>query len=298
MILVPDKNYVNFTSMTDYPKILFPYAYNILGSAEDAKDAVQDVMTKHLADPREGIENIKGYLVKSVINQSLNIKKKKKRVVRNENWLPEPFATEEADSDLHLRDIASYSLLVLLEKLNPKERAVFILKEGFGYSHEEIAEVLSGTVENSRKLLSRARQKVSLSKVAKTTTGQSNPFEAIEKYITAIRQRDTNALELLLCDDITFFADGGDKINVVKKVCAGINDVLNLVVFIFHKFNADSEVAYSIINHQPALLYFDNGNLKTCQVFDVSAKDKKIMRINTILDPGKLKALDSIKIRR
>ena len=77
-----------------------------------------------------------------------------------DEWLPEPIATEEADKAVRLNDIAAYSLLILLEKLNPKERAVFILKEGFDYAHEEIADVLSTTVESSRQLLSRAKRKL------------------------------------------------------------------------------------------------------------------------------------------
>jgi len=112
----------------DYQSILFPYAYNILGSSEDAKDAVQDVLYKYLASPKEGIENEKSYLIKGVINQSINIKNKKKKIVPGDVWLPEPIATEEADTNINLSDIVSYSLMVLMERLNPKERAVFILK--------------------------------------------------------------------------------------------------------------------------------------------------------------------------
>ena len=121
--------------MKDYQSILFPYAYNILGSSEDAKDAVQDVLYKYLASPREGIENEKNYLIRSVVNRSIDIKNSKKKIVPDDVWLPEPIATEKADTDINLSDIVTYSLMVLMEQLNPKERAVFILKEGFGYSH-------------------------------------------------------------------------------------------------------------------------------------------------------------------
>ncbi|MCK7556574.1 hypothetical protein MKQ70_16740 [Chitinophaga sedimenti] len=111
--------------MKQYQQELFPYAYNILGSAEDAKDAIQDVLGRYLSSDRAGIENEKAYLVKSVINQSINLKNKRKVLSTGEVWLPEPVATEQADSALHSKDIISYSMLVLLEQLNPKERAVF-----------------------------------------------------------------------------------------------------------------------------------------------------------------------------
>src|ERR1700754_3093328 len=77
-------------AMKDYQQILFPYAYNILGLAEDARDAIQDVLTKYYSDDREGIANEKAYLIKSVINHSINLKTRRKRIVQPEGWLPEP----------------------------------------------------------------------------------------------------------------------------------------------------------------------------------------------------------------
>ena len=144
--------------MKDYQSILFPYAYNILGSAEDAKDAVQDVVLRYTLKDIQP-ENEKNYLIKGVINQAINIKREKKRRQPGDTWLPEPVSTETSDLGLELRELVSYPLLFLLERLGPKERVVFILKEAFAYTHEEIAEVLSITIENSRKLLSRAHKK-------------------------------------------------------------------------------------------------------------------------------------------
>lgn len=147
--------------MQDYQKQLFPYAYNILGSSDDALDAIQDVMSNYSAADKTHIDNEKNYLIRGVINQSINLKNKKKRIQYGEVWLPEPVATETADKDVHLEEIVSYSMLLLLEKLNAKERAVFVLKEAFSYSHDEIAEFLSSSVQNSRKILSRAKSNFS-----------------------------------------------------------------------------------------------------------------------------------------
>ena len=143
--------------MEDYQKVLFPYAYNILGSTNDSLDAIQEVMTNYHAAKKDNIENEKNYLIKSVINQAINIRNKRKRLSSGDVWLPAPFATDRADKDIELEEVASYSMLVLLEQLNSRERAAFILKEAFEYSHEEVSEFLSTTVENSRKILSRAK---------------------------------------------------------------------------------------------------------------------------------------------
>jgi len=89
--------------LKDYQSILFPYAYNILGSAEDAKDAVQDVLYKHLSGQQKEVDNEKAYLIKAVINQSINLKEKNKKTQYGDEWLPEPIATEETDKAIQLK---------------------------------------------------------------------------------------------------------------------------------------------------------------------------------------------------
>lgn len=275
--------------LKDYQTILFPYAYNILGSVEDAKDAIQDVLYNYLAAAKTDIENEKNYLIKSVINQALYIKQKKKQTKLGEVWLPEPVATESADANINLHDIASYSMLVLLEQLNPKERAVFILKESFGYAHEEIADVLGITIEGSRKLLSRARTRLNESK--SVSNRQKVPSDILNNFIHAIRSRDTHVLEGLLSKDVTFFADGGAKMNVVKKIAIGLEEVAALLRYIYEKYDAGFRVQFSEINHQPALLYYNDTQLVACQVLGVSAADGKIFQVSNIVDPDKLTAL-------
>jgi RNA polymerase sigma factor (sigma-70 family) len=276
--------------MKDYQDILFPYAYNILGSAEDARDAIQDVLYKYVSVEKEAVDNEKNYLIRSVINQSINIRNKRKKISYGDVWLPEPVATEGADTNINLKDIVSYSLLVLLEQLNPKERAVFILKEAFNYSHEEIAEVLSGTVEHSRKLLSRAKGKLNPGQPPlRISKRESRSPGILEKYVSAIRGRDTEALENVLSQDIAFFADGGDKINVVKKMAKGRSKVAALLAFVFEKFQSTNTVVPTEINYQPALLYYRGEKLVTCQIFGISADGNQIVQINTVLDPEKLK---------
>jgi RNA polymerase sigma-70 factor (ECF subfamily) len=275
--------------LQDYQHTLFPYAYNILGSVEDAKDTIQDVLSNYISAQREGIENEKAYLVRSVINQSINAKNKRRTVNYEEVWLPEPVATEEADKALHMRDIGSYTMLILMEALNPKERAVFILKEGFGYSHEEIAEVLSGSVEQSRKLLSRAKGKLDQHKQGAPLSNKTVSAALLDQYLHAIRKGDVQRLENMLSQDIVFYADGGGKVNVAKKFCTGLHDVSQLLVFVFHKYQKDFTFEFTVINHEPALLFFLGEKLYGCQVFSISPEDNKILRISTVLDPDKLK---------
>jgi RNA polymerase sigma-70 factor (ECF subfamily) len=275
--------------LKDYQYTLFPYAYNILGSVEDAKDTIQDVLSNYFSAQKEGIENEKAYLVRSVINQSINAKNKRRTVNYEDVWLPEPVATEEADTALHMRDIGSYTMLILMEELNPKERAVFILKEGFGYSHDEIAEVLSGTVEQSRKLLSRAKGKLEQRRQGTPLNNKTVSAAILDQYLHAIRKGDTQRLENMLSQDIVFYADGGGKVNVAKKFCTGLEEVSAFLIFAFNKFQTTFTFEFAMINHQPALLSYQDGKLYGCQVFTISAEDNKITQISTVLDPDKLK---------
>lgn len=277
--------------LKDYQYTLFPYAYNILGSAEDAKDTIQDVLSNYVSSNRYGIENEKAYLIRSVINQSINAKNKRKTVNYEDVWLPEPVATEEADQALHLRDIGSYTMLILMEELNPKERAVFILKEGFGYSHDEIADVLSGTVEQSRKLLSRAKAKLDQRRQGAPLSNKTVSSALLDQYLHAIRKGDTERLENMLSKDIVFYADGGKNLNVAKKMCTGVQEVIQLVLFAYNKYQQQFTFEFTLINHQPALLFYLGEKLYGCQVFTISAEDNKISQISTVLDPEKLKNL-------
>lgn len=280
--------------MENYQQVLFPYAYNILGTAEDAKDAIQDVLYKFLTAGKEDIEDPKNYLIRSVINQSITIKNKRKKLQLGDMWLPEPVDTEEADTNIKLNEIVSYSLLILLEQLNAKERAVFILKEAFAYSHEEIADTLSITTDGSRKLLSRAKQKIDQTHTS-ATTAKSEPATPVilEKFMHAIRSRDTNTLESVLAEDIAYYADGGKSIKVFAKTCTGVHEVADLLIFVFHKYNTDCSVKIGEVNHQPALLLYDGDVLKVCQVFGIELETNKICQISNVIDPEKLRSISN-----
>lgn len=274
--------------MKNYHDILFPYAYNILGSSEDAKDTIQDILIKYLLIDKEHIENEVGYLIKSVINQSINLKKRNKTTTTTGVWLPEPLSTENADDNINYNEILSYSILTLLEKLTAKERAVFILKVAFEYSHKEIAETIGFTIENSRKLLSRAKIKLNNSKT-KNNSIQKNETQKLKLYIEAMQNGNMSALEKLLSKDILLAADGGKNIKVVRELTSGITNTSKLLLYVYRAFLTGLEIKNTSINHQPAILFYQNDVLKNCQIFEI--EKNKIINIYSIVDPNKLKSL-------
>ncbi len=274
--------------MNNYQNTLFPYAYNILGSVEDAKDVIQDVIIKSLTSENKHINNKVAYLIKSVINQSINLKKRNHKHVTGV-WLPEPISTESADTNLNRREYISYSLMILLELLNPNERAVFILKEGFNYSHSEISEIMGTSVDNSRKLLSRGKQKLENNTGYQNSDYTSEDSSYMQSYIQAIKKGDTKLLEKLLSKDVSLYADGGKVVKVVREFTTGKQMTLELLSFVFNKFQKSQSVVISEVNFQPALLFYTNGKLKTCQVFEI--QNNHIINIYAVLDPEKLKSI-------
>lgn len=269
-----------------YQKKLFPYAYNILGSTDDAMDAIQDVITKYVSTSKHGIENEIGYLIKGVINQSINIKKRNQKINEHSIWLPEPITTDQADSNIQREEIISYSMLVLLENLNPKERAVFILKEAFDYTHQEIAEALSVSVENSRKLLSRANKiLIDFNK----TPNPSGSEEILQDYIKHIKEGNVRELEKLLANDVRVQTDGG-KVSIASELVTGIKATIDLMLYVYDTYQKSFVIVSSTVNHQPALLFYKDRVLVNCQVFDIEKDSSKIRNIYSIVDPEKLKS--------
>ncbi|KIX22271.1 hypothetical protein SY27_05030 [Flavobacterium sp. 316] len=272
--------------METLTKKLFPYAYNILGNIADSQDVIQDVLIKFNEKETSSISNHNAYLIKSVINQAINLKKKNDRERNQRISLPEPIITNQGESKIEIEEILNYSMLVLLEVLNTKERAVFLLKEAFDYDHEEIANIFSVSVENSRKLLSRAKKKLKQNKPnVVTTTSRDRIY--LEKYIEAIRNRDVITLEQMLSEEVKVLADGGTKVNVVAQLTSGINDTIKLITYVFEHYQKGFRIEIDKINHQPALLFYDGTLLMNCQVFELN-KGGKIINIFSVVDPDKL----------
>jgi RNA polymerase sigma-70 factor (ECF subfamily) len=277
--------------MKDLQQLLTSYAYNILGSYEEAKDVVQEVMLERSKRKEQTIENEKAYLTRSAINRAINAKNRQKKMQYSYpgNWLPEPVATEAADYELHQKDILSYSLMVLLEKLDARQRAVFILKEGFDYDHEEIAEVLDISVENSRKILSRAKKELqteTVDKIVKTPEGY------LDKYIDIIHNGDTKQLEQLLSDDIVLISDGGGKAAAAMHPLVGREAVFLFLSGIYRKFYQNSRIEKGLVNHHPALFFYQEDQLVTCQVFEL--EEEKIHRVYFVRNPDKLASLQNL----
>lgn len=267
-------------------KKLFPYAYNILGNIDDCQDVIQEVLIKFNEKDDSELSNQNAYLIKSVINQSINLKKKKDRERQQKITLPEPIITNQGENKIELNEILNYSILVLLDTLKTKERAVFLLKEAFDYEHDEIAEVLAISVENSRQLLTRAKKKLKLRK-PNISTSSLKDRKYLEKYVETIRKGDVKTLEQMLSDEVQVLADAGSKLRAVAEMTSGIENTVKLMTYIFEYYQKDLEIKIEEINHQSALLFYKGSTLINCQVFELNSNGK-ITSIFSVVDPEKL----------
>lgn len=279
---------------------LFGLAYRMLGSAAEAEDAVQDAYLPWHAADRESLTAPGAWLAKVVTNLCLN-RLSSARVRREQyvgQWLPEPVLT--ADGALgpldtaERRESVSLALLVLMERLTPAERAVFVLREAFGYRYREIAGIMELGEANCRQLGRRARLRLAEPGVSGEPGELRPPAEPqggnrwdllVEGFLAAAREGDLTVLERLLTDDVTSWADGGGVVNVARRPVRGNDRVARYLVGAFGR-SAPVELAPAEVNGAPAVLAWADGQLVGVLAMDV--RDGRICAVRIIANPGKL----------
>jgi hypothetical protein len=208
-------------------------------------------------------------------------------------WLPEPVLT--ADGALgpleaaEQRDSLSLAFLLLLERLDARERAVFVLREAFGYEHREIAAILGVSEAGSRQLLSRARRRVA---------GPSPRFEAVrshgrrlvERFVAAAQDGDLRGLEELLAEDVTSWSDSGGQVSAARRPVVGRARVARFAAGIAARGGPGRAFTFEEVNGQPALLLWTGASLEVAAAFEVA--DGRIHAIRAVLNPAKLAFLE------
>jgi len=197
-----------------YKTLLFTLAYQLTGSSSDAEDVVQDVFLKvYDVDPERLVEP-KAYLCKMATNRCKDLLKsaRKKREQYFGEWLPEPILTPNDDSfeSVVRGELLSYAMLILLERLSPAERAVFVLREALGFEYNEIAEIVGKSEANCRKILSRAKGKMGIS-TPEQIHADTVSEEWVRRFITALEQDNVKTVVSMLAEDVVLVSDGGGK---------------------------------------------------------------------------------------
>lgn len=261
----------------------------MLSSATDAEDVVQDAYLKW--NDAHSIDNPAAWLTKVVTNLCLN--RLASARVRRESypgpWLPEPVLTDDGTltpSDaVEQRESASLSLLVLLERLSPAERAVFVLREAFGYAHREVADILDIEETHSRQLLRRARHHLGGSGRRFPADGADHR-RILEAFITAARSGDVTCLATLLAEEVTAWSDGGGR-TAARRPVIGRDRVLRYLFGIGARPESEGLLMrIAQVNGEPALLAWDGPRLRG--VIAVEIVEGRITTIRIMLNEDKL----------
>jgi RNA polymerase sigma-70 factor (TIGR02957 family) len=273
--------------------LLFSIAYRMLGSASDAEDAVQDTWLRY----RDAVDVRSPRAFAATIVTRLCLDRlKAARTVREQYvgpWLPEPVLTsptEGPDVTLQRSESVTFAFLVLLETLSPEERAVFLLKEAFDYSHAEIAEMLALTEANSRQLFHRAKARLKEGQPRPEGTPAARRAVA-DRFAAALQAGDAGALASLLARDVGLWSDGGGKVSAARRPLAGRDEVLNFLTGL-HRVAVTSgqlaQISLTVdeVNGEPALLQRMAGRLDAVHV--LSVREGAIEGLRIVRNPEKL----------
>lgn len=273
-----------------YKALLFTLAYQLTGSAEDAEDVVQDVFFKAYDIDAERLKEPKAYLCKMVTNRCIDLQKsaQKRKEVYIGPWLPEPFRIAETDTletTVVSRDLLSYAMLVLLERLTPTERAVFVLREALGFDYPEIAELLGKQEANCRKLMSRARRKIGISE-QETVVAEADELEWINRFLTSLEQGNVDHLLSLLTEDVMFVADGGGKAIAYKQPIQTRNRVARVLLEGFQQIQGKLYFEVASLNGETGLVIRSRN--KTLAVIFIQLRNGKLAKMYAVRNPDKL----------
>lgn len=283
--------------------LLFSVAYQILGSAVDAEDAVQDAWLKWCAVDGSRVDDAKAYLVRIVSN--LAIDRLRAAKVRRETyvgpWLPEPLPTgpDSVDEVTATAESVSMALLVVLESLSPLERAVFVLTQVFGYSNGEVAEMLDRSSESVRQAGHRAREHVRARR-PRFVTDRRRQRQVTEQFLAAAAGGDINALMELLAPDVTLWTDGGGKVRHLMRPISGVKRVAAAFARIARRPYQGLEMAEMgvdivEINGGPGIVFAGAGRVIATFSLDLD-ESGRIASIYNVANPEKLRAVAAARI--
>lgn len=276
-----------------YKTLLFTLAYQLTGSAADAEDAVQDVFVDAFDVHPERLEKPKAYLCKMVTNYCLNLQKsaRRRREVYVGPWLPEPIRTQEADTlemKVVQRDLLSYAMLVLLERLTPTERTVFVLREALGFEYPDIAELLGKSEANCRKLMSRARSKMGISE-EEPVTAEAVELEWISRFLTSLELGDIEHVLSLLTEDVMLISDGGGKVIAFKHPIQTRDRVAKVLLDGFqggHDYQGKLHFEATLLNGENGIVIRSGG--ETLAAIFIQLRRGKLARMYAVRNPDKL----------
>ncbi|MFC9476309.1 RNA polymerase sigma-70 factor [Nocardia sp. NPDC056952] len=273
--------------------LLFTVAYEMLGSAADAEDVLQETWLRWVGVDLDAVRDQRAYLVRITTRRSLDRLRTLGR--RRESyvgpWLPEPLlTTPDVAEDVELAESVSMAMLLVLETLTPIERAVFVLREVFDLDYDEIAEAVDKSPAAVRQLAYRARAHVAARR-PRGIVSASESRDALAAFQRAIETGDLQNLLDLLAPDVVFLGDGGGIKQAALSPIVGADLVAALLTASVPRIGAAMTVESAQLNGHPALILRLDGVIDT--VFAVRVDDGFITGLYSVRNPDKLSRTDT-----
>ncbi|MCP2275981.1 RNA polymerase sigma-70 factor [Nocardia amikacinitolerans] len=268
--------------------LLFTVAYEMLGSAADAEDVLQETWLRWVGVDLDEVRDRRAYLVRITTRQALirlrTLGRRKESYVGP--WLPEPLLTApDVAEDVELADSVSMAMLLVLETLTPTERAVFVLREVFDVGYDEIAAAVDKSQAAVRQIAHRAREHVA----ARRPRGVVSPAEtrgALEAFQRAIETGDLQSLVDILAPDVVLLGDGGGVVQAVQRPVVGAHRVARLLGGGFGRLDAEVSVEQVQVNGWPALIVRFDDELDS--VVAMRIDDGLVTGLYVVRNPEKL----------
>jgi RNA polymerase sigma-70 factor (ECF subfamily) len=273
--------------------LLFTVAYEMLGSASDAEDVVQETWLRWAGVEHAAVRDPRAYLVRIVTRQALNrlrsLARRREEYVGE--WLPEPLLTSpDVATDVELAESLSIAMLTVLETLGPTERAVFVLRDVFDMPYEEIAGAVGKSPAAVRQIAHRAREHVAARRprVAVSATEQQ---QVVDRFLAAVRQGDLQALLDVLAPDVVVIADGGGVVAASRRPIEGAERVASFLAGAARI--AEIEITPVWLNGSPGGRIDIGGEISSTAVSFI-VEHGRISRIYAIRNPHKLAGLEGV----
>ena len=275
----------------EHRNLLFTVAYELLGSAADAEDVVQESWLKWDRVDHSEVRDPRAYVVRIVTRTALD---RLRTVARRREdyvgpWLPEPLLTApDVAADVELADSLSTAMLMVLETLEPTERAVFVLREVFDVSYDELAEAVGRTPAAVRQIAHRARTHVA-ERRPRGATSRADTARALAAFVRAIETGDLQELADLLATDVVAFGDGGGIKQALPRPVAGADKVAKLLAHGMRTVAGRFTAEVVEVNGWPGLLLRLDGEVDS--VLTVRVEDGLVTAVYTVRNPEKLSAV-------
>ena len=275
--------------------LLFTVAYEMLGSAAEAEDVVQETWLRWADVDHATVNNPRAYLVRIVTRQALNRLRSVAR--RREDyvgeWLPEPLLTSpDVAADVELVESVSIAMLTVLETLGPAERAVFVLREVFDTPYDEIAEAVGKTPSAVRQIAHRAREHVA-ARQPRVKVTRAEQEQVVERFLAALQGGDLRALLDVLAPDVVLVSDGGGVVPAARRPIEGAEPVARFLSRVSTEATG-AQLTTVLLNGAPAIRVDLPGPANAAVSLEVQGGH--ITRIFGVANPHKLGRLDTVTL--